>query len=65
MDELDGKQAHMTKIDPTTLIAEAQARETALKVACDRINQLHNELRVWRFATLVIAFVAVFAAVLA
>lgn len=55
----------MTKIDPTPLIAEAQARETALKVACDRINQLHNELRVWRFATLVIAFVAVFSAVLA
>lgn len=54
----------MTKTDPTRLIAEAKARDTALKVACDRINQLHTELWVWRFATLVIAFVACFAAVL-
>lgn len=32
----------MTKIDPTPLIAEAQARETALKVALDRVEELER-----------------------
>lgn len=34
----------MTKIDPTPLIAEAQARETALKVAERRIEALDRAL---------------------
>ena len=38
----------MTKIDPSPLIAEAQARETALHVACDRIMRAETELRWWR-----------------
>lgn len=32
----------MTKIDPTPLIAEAQARETALKVALARVEDLER-----------------------
>lgn len=42
----------MTKIDPTPLIAEAQATDTALHVACDRILRMEAELRWWRCLTL-------------
>lgn len=31
----------MTKIDPTPLIAEAQARETALQVALERLQTVY------------------------
>lgn len=38
----------MTKIDPTPLIAEAQARETALRVALAKIDGMESEVRAWR-----------------
>lgn len=39
----------MTKIDPTPLIAEAQARDTALQVALDRIERMESKLAFWRW----------------
>lgn len=54
----------MTKIDPTPLIAEAQARETALHVACDRIMRAEAELRWWRVMALAAALAAIAGATL-
>ena len=45
----------MTKIDPTPLIAEAQARETALQVALDKMERAERENLFWRMAVAAIA----------
>lgn len=42
----------MTKIDPTPLIAEAQARETALKKALEVIEAARMEVYFWRVVAL-------------
>lgn len=56
----------MTKIDPTPLIAEAQARETALKVALDKIDALDDQVRAWRgCAAVLFSVVCVLVVVLA
>lgn len=51
----------MTKIDPTPLVAEAQARETALKVALDRLERAERAARTVTVIACIAVFVVVFA----
>lgn len=54
----------MTKIDPTPLIAEAQARETALKVAQQKLQESRALQQAW-FSVGVLVGMAVVLVVLA
>lgn len=47
----------MTKIDPAPLIAEAQARETALKVALDKIERAERLVVFWFLMSLMLGCV--------
>ena len=52
----------MTKIDPTPLMAEAQARETALKVALAKVDEAERRTARYRVVAMICALTVAYLA---